>query len=39
MLVDAFVKNFNNHPANNFNPSDQICVDKSASRWYKQGGH
>jgi hypothetical protein len=38
-LVDDFVKNFNDHRANYFNPSDQICVDESMSRWYGQGGH
>jgi hypothetical protein len=38
-LVDDFVKNFNDHRANYFNPSDPICVDESMSRWYGQGGH
>ena len=38
-LVDDFVKNFNEHRAQNFFPSDEICVDKSMSRWYGQGGH
>ena len=38
-LVDDFVKNFNEHRAHNFFPSDEICVDESMSRWYGQGGH
>jgi hypothetical protein len=38
-LVDDFVKNFNEHRANYFNPSELICVDKSMSCWYGQGGH
>ena len=38
-LVDDFVKNFNEHRAQNFFPSDEICVDESMSRWYGQGGH
>jgi hypothetical protein len=38
-LVDDFVDQFNNHRANNFFPSDLICVDESISRWYGQGGH
>ena len=38
-LVDDFVKNFNKHRAQNFFPSDEICVDESMSRWYGQGGH
>ena len=39
-LVDDFVKNFNEHRAQNFfPPSDEICVDESMSRWYGQGGH
>ncbi|KAI2508605.1 Transposase IS4 [Fragilaria crotonensis] len=38
-LVDDFVKNFNEHRANYFNPSELICVDESMSRWYGQGGH
>ena len=38
-LVDDFVKNFNKHRAQNFPPSDEICVDESMSRWYGQGGH
>jgi hypothetical protein len=39
MLVNDFVNNFNDHRANYFNPSNLICVDKSMSRWYGQGGH
>ena len=38
-LVDDFVKNFNEHRAQNFFPPDEICVDESMSRWYGQGGH
>ena len=38
-LVDDFVKNFNEHRAQNFFPSDEICVDESMSWWYGQGGH
>ena len=38
-LVDDFVKNFNEHRAQNFFPSDEICVDESMFRWYGQGGH
>ena len=38
-LVDDFVKHFNEHQANYFNPSELICVDESMSRWYGQGGH
>ena len=38
-LVDDFVKNFNEHRAQKFFPSDEICVDESMSRWYGQGGH
>ena len=38
-LVDDFVKNFNEHRAQNFFPSDEICIDESMSRWYGQGGH
>ena len=38
-LVDDFIKNFNKHRAQNFLPSDEICVDESMSRWYGQGGH
>ena len=38
MLVDGFIRNFNNHRANFFIPSDRICVDESFSRWYGQGG-
>ena len=38
-LVDDFVKNFNEHRAQIFPPSDEICVNESMSRWYGQGGH
>ena len=38
-LVYDFVKNFNEHRAQNFSPSDENCVDESMSRWYGQGGH
>jgi Transposase IS4 len=38
LLVDGFVKNFNDHRKETFIPSDLICVDESISRWYGQGG-
>jgi hypothetical protein len=38
-LVDDFVKNFNDHWAEMFIPSDKICVDESISCWYGLGGY
>ena len=38
-LVDDFVKNFNDHRAETFIPSDKICVDESISCWYGLGGY
>lgn len=38
-LVDDFVKEFNDHRASTFSPSERICVDESISRWYGKGGH
>jgi hypothetical protein len=38
MLVDGFISNFNDYRAENFIPSELICVDESISRWYGQGG-
>jgi hypothetical protein len=38
LLVDDFVKNFNQHRKDTFIPSDLLCVDESISRWYGQGG-
>jgi hypothetical protein len=38
LLVDDFVKNFNQHRKEMFIPSDLLCVDESISRWYGQGG-
>ena len=38
-LVDDFINNFNEHRAQNFPPSFEICVDESMSRWYGQGSH
>ena len=38
-LVDDFIKNFNEHQAQNVFPSDEICIDESMSWWYGQGGH
>ena len=38
-LVDDFINAFNTHRADNFQPSDLICVDESMSRWYGQGGN
>ena len=39
MLVNDFVKNFNDYRERTFSPSDMICVDESISRWYGLGGH
>jgi Transposase IS4 len=39
MLVDGFIRNFNQHRATNFIPSEKLCVDESFSRWYGQGGN
>ena len=39
MLIDDFVRNFNDHRANNFTPSWLLCADESFSRWYGQGGN
>jgi Transposase IS4 len=39
LLVEDFVKNFNDHRANLFSPGWQVCVDESISRWYGLGGH
>ena len=36
--VDDFVRRFNDYRAENFIPSEMICVDESISRWYGQGG-
>ena len=36
-LVYDFIKRFNDYRANNFIPSETICVDESISRWYGQG--
>jgi hypothetical protein len=40
-LVDDFVKNFNEHRANYFNPCSEelIRVDENMSCWYGQGGY
>jgi Transposase IS4 len=38
MLADGFIRNFNQHRAKNFIPSDRTVVDESFSRWYGQGG-
>ena len=38
LLVDGHVDAFNKHRATNFNPSDELCVDESISRWYGLGG-
>jgi Transposase IS4 len=38
LLVDGFVKHFNDHRRDTFKPADTICVDESISRWYRQGG-
>jgi Transposase IS4 len=39
MLVEDFVRNFNEHRASFFSPGWQVCVDESMSRWYGLGGH
>ena len=38
MLVDDFVKHFNDHCTATFIPSSFLCVDESISRWYGLGG-
>ena len=38
MLVDDFVREFNEHRRRMCVPSEWICVDESISRWYGQGG-
>lgn len=38
LLVDDFLKSFNEYRASTFSPSETICVDESMSRWYGQGG-
>ena len=35
--MDVFVKRSNDYRAENFIPSEIICVDESISRWYGQG--
>jgi hypothetical protein len=37
-MIDDFVKNFNDHRASNYYPSDKICIDESIVRWYGLGG-
>ena len=37
--MDDFIEAFNNFRATNYSPLDQICVDKSISRWHGLGGH
>ena len=39
MLVEDFVRNFNDHRAQFFHPGWLICADESISRWYGLGGH
>jgi len=39
MLVNDFVKNFNDYHERTFSPSDMICVDESISCWHDLGGH
>ena len=38
MLVDDFVRNFNDHREKYFEPGSTICADESISRWYGLGG-
>ena len=39
MLVDGFVDRMNDYRQNFYVPSQDICVDESMYRWYRQGGH
>ena len=39
MLVNHFVKSFNDYRERTFSPSDMICVEDSISFWYGLGGH
>ena len=39
LLVEGFVRNFNEHRSQFFSPSWHLCVDESISRWYGLGGH
>ena len=39
MLVDDFIESLNDYRAASYSPSDQICVEKSISRWYGLGDH
>ena len=36
--MNDFVERFNSYRATNVQPSEQICVDESMSRWYGNGG-
>jgi hypothetical protein len=38
LLVDDFIRNFNNHRHAHFQPSEMLCVDESMVRWYGMGG-
>ena len=38
-MIDDFVKNFNDHCASNYYPSNKICIGKSIMRWYDFGGY
>jgi hypothetical protein len=38
MKIDCYVTNFNEHQAKTYTPSDQVCVDKSISKWNGLGG-
>jgi hypothetical protein len=39
LLIEDFVKNFNDHCVSLVSPGLQVCVDESISRWYGLGGH
>ena len=38
MLVDDFIRFFNDHRASHFTPSDVLVIDESIARWYGLGG-
>jgi hypothetical protein len=39
LLIEDFVKNYNEHRRQFFHPGWLVCVDESMSRWYGLGGH
>ena len=38
MLVDDFIRQFNDHRSSHFTPSDILVIDESIARWYGLGG-